>query len=102
MPEDNLESFNEDSEEDDQEDHILLGVTGELEMRDYSQTGTVLDEKGRLALVADSTGKEKVVRKGGICWYLNKNRCKLSSDRLKRVMEKDFQNTGKNDPYISQ
>lgn len=31
-----------------------------------------------------------VVRKSSICWLLSKDKCKLSSDRLQRVQEKEY------------
>jgi len=49
-----------------------------------------LNEEDRFAAVVDGTGKEKVVQKASIVNLLLKDKCKLSSDRLKRVAEKDY------------
>lgn len=78
------------SDNDIGEDCTLSNITGELEMRDYSKTGINLGEEDRLAIVVDSSGKEKVVRKSGIVYLMLQDRCKLSSDRLQRVMERNF------------
>lgn len=78
----------DDVVEDD--DTNMAGITGELIMRDYSSSTISLSEEDRFTVVADSTGKEKVVLKSGIVNLLLKDRCKLSSDRLRRVKEKDF------------
>lgn len=75
--------------------HVISGLTGELQMRDYSTSGIQLQENGIFAIVVDSTGKESVVRKSSICWLLSSDKYKLSSDRLQRVMERDYQNSGK-------
>lgn len=75
--------------------HTIAGLTGELIMRDYSTLKTKVDENGPFAVVVDSTGMEKVVRKSSICWLLSNDKYKLSSDRLQRVMKKDYQNSGK-------
>lgn len=73
----------------------IAGLTGELMMRDYSTSNVKVDEKGPYALVVDSNGVEKVVRKSSICWLLSNDKYKLSSDRLQRVMESDYQSCGK-------
>ncbi len=59
-------------------------------MRNNSQSKIHLNEDDRFAIVADGTGKEKVVLKAGIINLLLKDKSKLSSDRLKRVAEKDY------------
>lgn len=82
-----LENSNESQ---DAEDTTLSGITGELLMRDYPKHKINLDEDDRFAVVVDGTGKEKVVLKAGIVNLLLKDKCKLSSDRLKRVAEKDY------------
>lgn len=77
--------------------HVIAGVSAELMMRDYSTSKTKLDENGPFAIVVDSTGIEKVVRKSSI-WFsrlLSYDKYKFSNDRLQRVMEKDYQNSGK-------
>lgn len=81
-----------------------VGITGELLLRDYSsnmntETSTEMDTPDRIILsetspyvvVRSNNGTEKVVRKSSICWLLSKDRFKLSSDRLVRVQEKDYQ-----------
>lgn len=50
-----------------------------------------LDEKSKYVAVADNNGKEKVVRKSAICYVLSKNKYKLSSDRLQRVKENEYE-----------
>lgn len=75
--------------------HLISGLTGELIMRDNSNSGITLKENGTYAIVMDGTGKESVVRKSSICWLLSSDTYKLSSDRLQRVMEKDYQTSGK-------
>lgn len=75
--------------------HVISGLTGELMMRDYSTTKIKVDENGPYAVVVDSIGREKVVRKSSICWLLSSDKYKLSNDRLQRVMENDYHNSGK-------
>lgn len=82
------------TDEIDTDLHAISGLTGELMMRDYSNSRTKLDENGPFAIVVDSTGKESVVRKSSICWLLSTDKYKLSSDRLQRVMESDYQKSG--------
>lgn len=55
-----------------------------------SQDSINLDEKSRFALVVDSTGESKVVRKSAVCYVLSKDKHKLSSDRLQRVQEREY------------
>ncbi len=76
-------------ENDEHDRHFLSGITGDLELKDYSQTGMDIDENSKLAIVVTNTGKPKKVMKSAIVWYLNNNRNKLSSDRLERVRAKD-------------
>lgn len=64
---------------------ILSNITGTLELQNYSETQTTLNPNGPFATVKDAHGKEFVVRKSSICWLLNSNVAKLSSDRLQRV-----------------
>lgn len=42
-------------------------------------------------IVADSSGNEYVVKKLSICWLMNREKSKLSSDRLERVKTSDYQ-----------
>lgn len=75
--------------------HDILGITGEdLILKDYNNTGSEnnidLDEKSPFAVVMTNQGKEMVVRKSSICWLLSKDKCKLSSDRLQRVQEREY------------
>lgn len=75
-----------------------LGITGELLLRDYSKgTGKTysanqihLKEDSPFVVVLDKNGGEIVVRKSSICWLLSKDKFKLSSDRLQRVQEKEY------------
>lgn len=69
----------------------LTGITGELSLPSYSRLGIEVDPKGIYAVVLDSKGEPDVVLKSAICWMLSKNKIKSSSDRLQRVMEKDYQ-----------
>lgn len=66
-------------------------------LKDYgnvnSKGSACLNEKSPFVAVTDNNGKEMVVRKSSICWLLSKDKCKLSSDRLQRVQEKDYTNT---------
>lgn len=55
-----------------------------------SESSTCIDEKSPFVAVVDDTGNEKIVRKSSLCWLLSKDKHKLSSDRLVRVMEKDY------------
>ncbi|XP_067203736.1 uncharacterized protein [Linepithema humile] len=63
---------------------------GYLNMKNYGETTLALSKTSPFTIVADARGKEMVVRKSSICWLLNKNCGRLSSDRLQRVMEKEF------------
>lgn len=83
---------NESDLEDIHDIHKLSSLTGdgELSMRDYSSASTQVKENSPFAVVVDGTGKESVVRKSSICWLLSKDKCKMSSDRLQRVKEKEF------------
>lgn len=56
----------------------------------YSANQIHLKEDSPFAVVIDKNGEEMVVRKSSICWLLSKDKCKLSSDRLQRVQEKDY------------
>lgn len=71
--------------------HKLSGVTGELSLPNYSHVGKEVDPKGLYAVVLNSKGEPDVVLKSAIVWMLSKNKIKSSSDRLQRVMEKDYQ-----------
>lgn len=67
-------------------------------LRDYNsncEERIILDEKSSFVVVEASKGKEMVVRKSSICWLMSKDKCKLSSDRLQRVQEKDYLNVNK-------
>lgn len=87
---DNLEN-DSDAEDGLQQDiRLLSGITGELMMKDYSEGLNSSDiEASPFAVVIDNAGYEKVVRKSSICWFLQIDKCKLSSDRLQRVQEND-------------
>lgn len=66
-------------------------------MRDYNvnkknEDSICLDEDSPFVVVANTKGKEMVVRKSSVCWLLSKDKSKLSSDRLVRVQEKDYLN----------
>lgn len=63
---------------------------GYLNMKNYGETTLALSKTSPFTIVADAHGKEIVVRKSSICWFLNKNCGRLSSDRLQRVMEKEY------------
>lgn len=84
-----IEDDDGDLEDDQNDRNYLSGITGELELKDYSQTGMTIDESSKLAIVVTNTGKPKKVMKSAIVWYLNNNKDKLSSDRLERVRAKD-------------
>lgn len=71
--------------------HKLSGVTGELSLPSYLHRGVEMDPKGIYAVVLDSKGEPDVVLKSALCWMLSRNKIKSSSDRLQRVMEKDYQ-----------
>lgn len=53
-------------------------------------SSSCIDEKSPFVVVVDGKGNEKVVRKSSVCWLLSMDKHKLSSDRLVRVMEKDY------------
>lgn len=59
-----------------------------IQLKDY--TGklktAVLDEKSPYTEIHNSTGRTIIVRKSSLCWLLRKDRRKLSSDRIRRVM----------------
>lgn len=55
-----------------------------------------LDEKSKYVVVTDNNRKEKVVRKSAVCYVLSKNKYKLSSDRLQRVKENEYETNNKN------
>lgn len=84
-------TVDEDELEDDANDrNFLSGITGDIELTDYSQNGGMnVDESGKLAVVVTNSGKCKLVMKSAIVWYFNENKGKLSSDRLERVRAKD-------------
>lgn len=62
---------------------------GYLNMKNY-ETTLALSKTSSFIIVTDAHDKEIVVRKSFICWLLNKNCGRLSSDRLQRVMEKEY------------
>lgn len=104
--EDNLHSFGNDSEEindyfdnelsNDEEIErqkdvcILTSLAGSVSMRDYSQANMTLSEESPYTIVIDNTGKEYVVRKSSIVWLLTNTKHSLSSDRLQRVRDEEF------------
>lgn len=55
-----------------------------------SQDDISMNENSPFAAVIDGTGKSKVVRKSAVCYVLAKDKHKLSSDRLQRVQEKEY------------
>lgn len=59
---------------------------------DVDSDQILLDERSIFVYVADNNGKEKVVRKSAVCYVLSKDKHKLSSDRLRRVQEKEYGN----------
>lgn len=63
----------------------LQSVTGTLELKDYSTKKVQLNETSPFAVVRDLSQAEYMVRKSSICWLLNKDKHRLSSDRLERV-----------------
>lgn len=85
---DDVEMENAD-EVEDEDRHKLSGVTGELLLKDHSESGLNVDENGVFALVTNATGKTKKVFKSAIVWYLNNDKTKLSRDRLHKVRVKD-------------
>lgn len=87
----NVEYDVEIEEELQENIRLLHGITGELSLKDYSGAGFDIDEKDPLTVVEDNAGNAKVVRKSAVCWYLQQNKCKLSSDRLQRVQENDIE-----------
>lgn len=86
-----LENENEVEEGLQEDINLLSGITGELCMKDYSTERVSWDEESPFAVVMDNVGNEKFVRKSSICWFLQKDKYKLSSDRLQRVQEKDVE-----------
>lgn len=90
---------------------LFLGVTGDLDLTDYSSRCTAetddvcskiqLDERSKYAIVSDNNGKEKVVRKSAVCYMLSRNKYKLSSDRLQRVKEKEYETGNKNSSKLN-
>ena len=58
---------------------------GYLNMKDYGETTLALSKTSPFTIVADAHGKEIVVRKSSICWLLNKNCVRHSSDNLQHV-----------------
>lgn len=84
--------FDADERNELQKDYNKLsGVTGTLSLPSYSHTRVDLNPKGRFAVVMNSNGEEDVVLKSAICWWLCRNKIRSSSDRIQRVMEKDYQ-----------
>lgn len=80
----------DDLEDDATDRHFLSGITGDIDLKDYSQNADmVIDERDKLTVVVTNTGKPKQVMKSAIVWYFNDNKGKLSSDRLERVRAKD-------------
>lgn len=85
-----VEEDNADLENDENDRHFLSGITGDIELTDYSTTtDNVVDEKDKLTVVVTNTGKPKSVMKSAIVWYFNDKKGKLSSDRLERVRARD-------------
>lgn len=70
---------------------ILSNVTGTLELQDYAEIEVKLNSESPSTVVKDSQGKEHVVRKSSICWLLNAKVSKLSSDRLQRVRNSEYE-----------
>lgn len=89
LDEDEMEEFDYLDLNECSDNDLSPYITGELDMRDYSHTGS-LAEDDIFTVVSDSTGTEKTVRKSGTVYLLLRDRCKLSSDRLRRVMEPDL------------
>lgn len=83
------DAFDDADQIDEEDRHILSGVTGKVEFRDYSETGMTVDENDSMVIVWTGSGTGKKVRKSAIAWYLNKNRSNLSSDRMRRVRATD-------------
>lgn len=87
--ENNVEEDDDDLEDGENDRHFLSGITGDFELKDYSQTaGMEIDENSKFVVVVTNTGNPKKVLKSSIVWYLNNNKDKLSSDRLERVRAK--------------
>lgn len=68
---------------------ILSNIIGHLELKNHSLN--VLNESGPFTIVIDSRGNEFVVRKLSICWLLNKESSKLSSDHFQRVRQSEYE-----------
>lgn len=87
----NEKDFEEGFDDDTCDDiNFLSGITGEVIMRDYNTEDMALHEQSPFVLVMDNASNRKVVRKSAVCWFLQQNKYKLSSDRLQRVQEKDI------------
>lgn len=80
---------------------VSCTVQGELELKDYTSCTIKLSETCPFTVVTDSTGKETVVRKSSICWLLNEFTGKLSSDRLLRVRQLEYESFKSNDVKLS-
>lgn len=96
--EENVHDFDNTNESDgsgvadDQHDrNILLGITGDLELKNYNPNGADLDvdESSRFVIIAGNDGNPKKVLKSAVVWYLNTSKNHLSSDRLSRVRARD-------------
>ena len=76
-----------------QDSTILTSLKGPVELIKLNETKkltTELNIDSPFTVVTDSFGKESIIRKSSICWLLNKDSSKLSSDRLVRVRENEI------------
>lgn len=70
---------------------VLLNLNGKIELPAQKKRKFDLKPNDECTIVADASGNEYVVKKSSICWLLNNQKTKLSSDRLERVKVSDYQ-----------
>lgn len=81
----NQEFFLSDSEDDD--NSFIFNEENKLNLREYSNEETILEENSKYIEVFYLDGSTQVVRKSSIVGLLSDSTKKLSSDRLKRVQD---------------
>lgn len=66
---------------------ILSNLSGEMNLPTGKKAKLDIEPDDKFTIVKDSSGNEHVVRKSFICWLLNHQKAKLSSDRVERVIK---------------
>ncbi|KAJ8676886.1 hypothetical protein QAD02_012673 [Eretmocerus hayati] len=73
----------------------LDGIKDPLQLEDYSAQHPEVKEDDPWVFVDDGSGSPKIVRKSSICYYLEQNCEKISSDRCLRVQQSEIDKKAK-------